>query len=750
MFKNVLKQFMSIFMPSKHEVPKDGLMNIYGRVIEHGEDFFYPKKFTGIPVIDVQSILKDYQPQLDKIKQHAEIGDQRKTPDGNSLYDSIYTSVIERYVEFCHMIPASEDHHHSHIGGLLLHSLEASVDSLRWAKETRRKSCEYDDFDVQVNQVINYCVWLAALLHDAGKLINDITVDAVEIYNPKTRQQGPVTESILSWYPAKESLIDWAKRHNVTSYSVNFLSNRIHNRHNVDSSQILQQVLHNHYAMDYLLSTPIKQEVYSDLISVLSGDSTSEDFLSEAVRMGDAVSTSRSLVDLYDAKLGLRSMSTVQRFNRSIRHAAKDWRWNQLDGQGWILGGDVFIRWSSCIKDIIKISAQLGYNLPVDVNNVLKIMEFNHINDLFDNSSKDDRIVRFTPGEFNHQELMDIQLGKTEVRWFDLLKLRGPEMIFDDSPIPFSKSGLFYLPIAEVFYSITQDGLLTKLPPVTENITVMRKLGDKKQKCLMDNTRLETGGGSYTQTGLSNCSEEHIGKQSSTSDVALEQSQQQVSNFDFEKTHSTYISKELDIALFKLFSLSTTFPINNQLYLNIDSASMLTKKTRFTILEFLEFKGYMLIDSEISLEQHIKYLSYQGKQCLGILLSMQCIRDAFGFNKALEYTNPEVFVPEPAGSLDDPHSTDNQQLNFLIESSDKNSLIKYLSAQDLLHYITESGLDGFYFCVEEMQADNSKKLNLSRLRSYFRDRPFPFSSKGYLLSADELSKIQLFEVTFDD
>jgi hypothetical protein len=228
------------------------------------------------------------------------------------------------------------------------------------------------------------------------------------------------------------------------------------------------------------------------------------------------------------------------------------------------------------------------------------------------------------------------------------------------------------------------------------------------------------------------------------------QSQQQVSNFVFEETHSTYIPKELDIALFKLFSLSTTFSINNQLYLNIDSASMLTNKTRFSILEFLQCKGYMFIDSEITLEEHIKYLAYEGKQCFGILLSLQCIRDAFGFNKALNYTNPEVFVHEPAASPDNAHSTDNHQLNFLIESADKNSLIKYLSAQDLLHYITESKLDGFYLSVEHMQADNSKKLNLSRLRSYLRDRPFPFSSKGYLLSADELSEIQMSDVTFNN
>jgi hypothetical protein len=463
MFKNAMQQVMSTIGLIKKDESDDGHKDIYGRVVERGDDFFHPQKFRGIPVFDVKSILKHYKSQLDKIKQHVEIGDQRRTKDGRSLYDVIYTDVIELYVEFCHMIPASEDHHHSHTGGLLLHSLEASVESLRWAKEKQSGLSGFVDIDAKVKPVMNYCAWLAGLLHDAGKMMRDMSVDAVEIYNPITRKQGPATETIMSWHPAKESLIEWAKRNHIASYSVNFLSTRVHNRHNIDSSQILQPLLRNHYAMDYLFSTPIKQEVYSALTAVLSGYSTSDDFLSEAVRMGDSASTSRSLGYLYDSKLGSREMSTAQRLYRSIRHAAKDWRWNEVNSNGWIIGGDVFIRWSSTVEDIIKVSQALGYSLPIDVKNVLNIMESNNITELFDVKSPDDRIVRFTPGQFTREELVDIQAGRKQVKWDDLLKIRGPQVVFAESPMPFSKEGLLFLPTSGFFFTITKEGVLTKL-----------------------------------------------------------------------------------------------------------------------------------------------------------------------------------------------------------------------------------------------------------------------------------------------
>jgi hypothetical protein len=880
MFKNALKQLMSTLVHRKSVVPQDGHIDIYGRVVEHGDDFFHPKKFSGIPVLDVKIILKRYQSQLDMIKQHAEIGDHRKTPDGMSLYDAIYTSVIERYVEFCHMIPASEDHHHSHAGGLLLHSLEASVASLRWAKEKQCGSSGYVDIDAKVKPVMNYCAWLAALLHDAGKMMRDISVDAVEIYNPKTRQQGPATESILSWHPAKESLIEWAKRHNVASYSVNFLSHRTHNRHNVDSSQILQQLLRNHYAMDYLFSTPIKQEVYSDLTSVLSGYSTSDNFLSEAVRMGDSASTSRSLGYLYDSKLGSREMSTAQRLYRSIRHAAKDWRWNELNGHGWIIGGEVYIRWSSSVEDIIKVSVELGYSLPVDVKNVLNIMQSNNITELFDNACADDRIVRFIPGEFSPKELTDIQLGIKQVSWCDLLKLRGPEVIFAESPMPFSKSGLFYLPKADTFYSITKNGTLTKLPAVVEkadliaakenstpppveldshvdnnqvsnqsqlkpandskskkidsnllnryskalqsiisssptftmdgdhviistadiplaegenlkdilsmlyksneleinlnnpNIkTMMRIIGDEKQKCIKfskcasayfknntplteaqpNKTKVKVRKGKTTPEAVQvdNCitgdTDNQIQLPISVKNNNVKTSSSE--NSDLEASQDVFTPAHINLR--DVVGVSTTFTLENKIYLNIDVAVACSEASEAAILHFLNKEGYMQVLDDKSPDDSLINHIYKGQPIRAALLSKNCIRKRFSENDAVKVDNPDVPIPHKNSFPLESEISDTQQLDYLVKISNVGSLLKYLSTQDSLDSITENGINGFYLNTSKINNDISKKLNLTRLRAYMADKKLPFCEKGYLLSADELSKIQLSEVTFD-
>jgi hypothetical protein len=928
MFKNALKQLMATLVHRKSVVPQDGHIDIYGRAVEAGDDFFHPKKFRGIPVFDVKSILNHYQPQLDKIRKHVEIGDQRKTPDGKSLYDAIYTSVIERYVEFCHMIPASEDHHHSHAGGLLLHSLEASVESLRWAKEKQCGSSGFVDIDAKVKPVMNYCAWLAALLHDAGKMMRDISVDAVEVYNPKTRQQGPVTESILSWHPAKESLIEWAKRHNVASYSVNFLSHRTHNRHNVDSSQILQPLLRNHYAMDYLFSTPIKQEVYSALTSVLSGYSTSDNFLSEAVRMGDSASTSRSLGYLYDSKLGTREISTAQRLYRSIRHAAKDWRWNELNGHGWIIGGAVFIRWSSTVEDIIKVSQALGYSLPIDVKNVLNIMQSNNITELFDNTSADDRIVRFTPGEFTHQEMLDIQRGKKQMRWLDLLKLRGPEVIFAESPMPFSRSGLFYLPKADVFYSITKGGALTKLPavfekaevlaikenstppsvesdshidnnqtqikqvndskskkidskpkatanievmpstnnpnkglsgicfsnkpniqsvsssapkqapvktstncnsgnpyskalqsifassptftmvgdhaiistadiPLTEgealkdilsmleksneleinlnypNIkTMMRIIGDEKQKCIKlskrasayfknnapltqaqpNKTKVKVRKGMTTSEAvnvdkyITGNTDNQIQLPISVKNNNLKTSSSE--NSDLQASQDVYTPAHINLR--DVVGVSTTFTLENKIYLNIDVAVACSEASEAVILHFLNKEGYMEVLDNKSPDDSLINLTYKGQPIRAALLSQECIRKRFSENDVVKVDNPDVPISYKKSLSLESEISDTQQLDYLVKISNVGSLLKYLSTQDCLDSITENGIDGFYLNTSKINDGISKKLNLTRLRAYMSDKKFPYSDKGYLLSANELSKIQMSEVSFND
>ncbi len=429
--------------------------DIFGRVIEHAEEFFYPQKFRGIPVFDTVSIMRHYQTHIAEIKKYTDIGDHRKTEYGTSMFDELYTNVIRRYIEYIHMIPASEDHHHAQTGGLLVHSLEASIAALRYAKERKFVSTGMIDIDKQQEPVMHYCVWLAALLHDAGKIMRDVSINATETIHPLTKRPIKITDPILSWRPQKESLIAWATENSITAYSVSFINSRTHNRHNIDSAQILNPLLIGTFAQEFILSSPLHYETYSELCRVLSGYTKSKDYLSQAVRYGDAISTGRNVGIQYDRTLGTRLLSTATRIYRSIQMAKKDWDWNIDTAHGWIIGDEVFLRWTSAIDSIINQAQKSQMSLPPDARNVLTIMENNGLSSPYD---KDNRIIKFTPGIFSIQDLVDISKGRRNIVWYSLIKMRGREMVFGTDPMPDPVTGLIYLPETETFINVDDAG----------------------------------------------------------------------------------------------------------------------------------------------------------------------------------------------------------------------------------------------------------------------------------------------------
>ncbi|MAA94518.1 MAG: hypothetical protein CML22_07395 [Rheinheimera sp.] len=450
--------------PKKEVVHRD----IYGREVEHADDFFHPQKFRGIPVFDAESILIHYKPQLERLRDVVDIGDHRKTPGGKPLFDELFLNVIKRFITFVHMIPASEDHHHSNTGGLLTHSIEASIEALRWSKELKCQVTHMPDLDAQIKPIIDYSSWLGGLLHDVGKIMRDISVDAVEVIHPFTKRPVPMTSPILSWHPQKQSLTEWAKGYNISAYSVTWLRHRTHNRHNIDSGQILQPLLHGTYALDYLLSSPVKQEIYSELVRCLSGYTHQKGHVSDCMRMGDSVSTNRALSIQYDPVRGHRRVSTATKLYHCINHARKEWEWNRTKAQGWIIGAEAYIRWTSAIDAIIGASIDRQYGLPTDTRNILTIMESNGFTHLFDPESPNDRILKFCPGNFNDAQKSDIVSGKKPVTWIDLIKMVTPHVVFGENPVPPSMTGIIYLPNAKLFYYINKDGDIQPLNPTAE------------------------------------------------------------------------------------------------------------------------------------------------------------------------------------------------------------------------------------------------------------------------------------------
>ncbi|HET9642263.1 MAG TPA: MobH family relaxase, partial [Burkholderiaceae bacterium] len=105
---------------------------------------------------------------------------------------------LQRYAEFVQMLPASEAHHHAHVGGLLAHTLEMVLAALRWrVGRLLPHGAAAETLDAKRDHW-TYAVFYGALLHDIGKVLTDLRVQWTAARS---------TES-LPWSPMSGSLVD--------------------------------------------------------------------------------------------------------------------------------------------------------------------------------------------------------------------------------------------------------------------------------------------------------------------------------------------------------------------------------------------------------------------------------------------------------------------------------------------------------------------------------------------------------------
>lgn len=434
---------------SKHAAPH---VDIYGRAVENAEIYFYPEQIKGIPVFDVDTIISHYVEHINEIRKCVAIGEHRVTLEGQNLFHELIINPIRRYIEYVHMLPASENHHHAAPGGLIVHSLEASVLAMRYAMEHKPPSTGMVDLDRAQQPVFHYAAWIAGLLHDAGKILRDVTVSAVEVIDPKTNASLAAGEDIPQWQPQKESLIKWASRFGVASYSVGYIETRVHRRHNMDSVQFLEPVIEKGAALDYILS---QKGVHSALTEVLAGYSTSKGYLSQAVRKGDTISTARDTSIRRDLLLGQRVVSPAVLIWKALSLAKENWKINERNAHLWVIGGDVYLRWSSAIDSIIKKAIEFDFNIPRDARTVVDMMEDRGMITWFD---KENRSIKFSAGKYTAKEQREIINGQTAIIWEELLRVKWTGFVFGDDPLPDSESGLIYLPNTDEFVICDHEG----------------------------------------------------------------------------------------------------------------------------------------------------------------------------------------------------------------------------------------------------------------------------------------------------
>lgn len=452
---NLLDAIKVAFIGKQRKPSKGEIVDIYGNPVKDALEYFYPKQITGIPVFSVDSIYNHYNELIKEVKKNSGIGEHREV-DGVKTLDFLFSEVIKRYIEYIHMLPASENHHHSTPGGMIVHSLEASAHAQKFAKENKPESLGMQDLDRQSLPTYRYAAWLATFMHDAGKVLRDIVVDAVDVKVQGSNKYVKVNSAshIPSWRPQKESLVSWAKRFGVASYSVTYVKDRVHNQHNVDSVQLLDPVLGKDSALEFLLDCPA--DVHSKLVRVLAGHDNGKDYIASSVRRGDMLSTSRNVAkSAGNTYLTEQSLSAPAKIYKAMKIAKKDWTYNTLNADVWVVGGEVYLRYSKTFHSIIKAANKNDLVIPNDLHVVTMLMEESGITQAFDSKHKS---VKFIQGQYSDKQLEGILKGTEVVTWMELIRVQWKGLLFGDEPMPDSECGIFYMPENRELIEVNEMG----------------------------------------------------------------------------------------------------------------------------------------------------------------------------------------------------------------------------------------------------------------------------------------------------
>lgn len=229
-----------------------------------------------------------------------------------SQFVELYRRPLERYAELVQQLPASQNHHHAHPGGMLDHGLEIVAYALKI-----RQSYLLPIGAPPESQSAQAEAWTAAaaygaLIHDLGKIAVDVHI---ELEGGKT------------WHPWHGPL--------KKPYRFRYVKGRNYQLHGAAAALIYAQIL-TPDILDWLSNFP---EVWSQLIFVLAGQYEHAGILGEIVVKADQASVAQELGGNPARALSAPKQSLQRQLADGLRHLVRDtFKLNQPDGpaDGWL------------------------------------------------------------------------------------------------------------------------------------------------------------------------------------------------------------------------------------------------------------------------------------------------------------------------------------------------------------------------------------------------------------------------------
>lgn len=236
----------------------------------------------------------------------------RRASLSRAQFNTLYLKPLERYAELVQLLPASENHHHAHLGGLLDHGLEIMAYALKIRQTHLLPIGAPPESQSAQAEAWTAAAAYGALLHDLGKIAVDVRVELEggQLWHP---WHGPITRP----------------------YRFKYVKGREYQLHGAASALIYTQVLDNGI-LDWLSGFP---ELWKPLIYLLAGQHEHAGILAEIVIQADKASVAQQLGGNPERAITAPKQSLQRQLADGLRFLVREkLKLNQPDGpaDGWL------------------------------------------------------------------------------------------------------------------------------------------------------------------------------------------------------------------------------------------------------------------------------------------------------------------------------------------------------------------------------------------------------------------------------
>jgi conjugal transfer pilus assembly protein TraI len=438
----------------------------------------YPPFMKGLPVVSPEKLLETQKELLDRISNSA-----IATPE---IFQKHYLSAIKRFASFSHLLPASQSHHHRGAGGLLRHAIEVGLWALQSADRVLLKSAISPKHRREMEPRWQLAVFLAALCHDAGKPVTDLTV---------TNKDRTST-----WHPITDDLHVWATRNGINAYFLEWREGR-GRQHTALSSLIAERII-GVESLAWIAEGETELVVW--LMESLACNPGPTNLIYDLVIKADQTSVERDLKTLGVAMAGYDLGVPVERhlidiMRRFVREGV--WLVNQPGARLWNMEGHVYLVWPAAGEELARQIKEDGMpGMPRTPEGILDMLTDRGMALVRMDAPSEDRYWKIAPAVLA-EKIPDIRL--TAIRLRDEAMVSSVPLSSAAGRIINAETDASSLPasaVVEVQHTGAEIHSNTSSSAITESATTSRD-SDPPQRFFTASHSAEITTGNHPQSG---------------------------------------------------------------------------------------------------------------------------------------------------------------------------------------------------------------------------------------------------------